>query len=84
MLGGARSARPPQRRLPRSAHMTADSRKIISFASNDYLGLSAHPLLAVAIAGKLPTLSRRTNRNPDPARRDRSAGFRNKSSEFPD
>jgi len=42
-----------QRRIADSAcaaHMTVDGRAIIGFASNDYLGLAAHPQLAAALA----------------------------------
>src|SRR6185437_12162694 len=35
---------------PCAAHMTVDGRPIIGFASNDYLGLAAHPRLIDAIA----------------------------------
>lgn len=35
---------------PCAAHMTVDGREIVGFASNDYLGLAAHPLLVEALA----------------------------------
>ena len=35
---------------PCAAHMTVDGRAIVGFASNDYLGLAAHPRLAEAMA----------------------------------
>ncbi|MGH8780715.1 8-amino-7-oxononanoate synthase [Paraburkholderia sp.] len=35
---------------PCAAHMTVDGREIVGFASNDYLGLAAHPLLVQALA----------------------------------
>jgi 8-amino-7-oxononanoate synthase len=35
---------------PCAAHMTVDGREIVGFASNDYLGLAAHPRLAHAVA----------------------------------
>ncbi|WP_206954893.1 8-amino-7-oxononanoate synthase [Trinickia acidisoli] len=35
---------------PCAAHMTVDGREIVGFASNDYLGLAAHPRLTEAMA----------------------------------
>lgn len=46
--GLARSRRTLQ--TPQGAHVTIDGRAMLSFASNDYLGLAADPRLAAAVA----------------------------------